>query len=695
MATPIHTHRLKMTAGTYAPNEGTYSFVWAQSTSATTQIIGPAYRTIGWGPGDNFQGRKVWVLWRYRPHIGRIPGRVLNFHNHAQGPTWWPDGNTSHGVSTVAIDWKGDNTHDGGKSGLMLSLEAHDGEAKWVLASVAEMDACIANTNTWLDTIWEINVQETATGYVRIWVNGENTPRVNAQNVKTCWVNQTRWMLYEGMYDSGSTASDHSGDYVPARIGRTFSEAVKDGYPTSVGGTPITTDVDFYSSGYTHETLTPFDLDTFRVPASLGGTGGGGGGTPGVAPANTTAPVVSGTATVGQTLTTTAGAWSGSPTSYSYQWRRCNSSGASCANVPANGTNSSYTLVTGDIGSTIRVVVTATNATGSASATSSQTSVVAAAPTGAVPVATGVPIIQGTVEAGQLLQVLVGASWSNSPTSYAYQWIRCNSTGTACVDIAGETNAWYTVVATDVGSTFRVRETATNSAGSASATSDATGVSVQPPPENLPDTVHGWGDRFPSGTAPVSYGEDGKRASQYTSPDTRDITAIWAYQSGVGTSGVITRRFFISTSDGGSPASPTTTLVTCTPVALSAPSPPAWLRIPLPSAFRWDSATTYFVGFQTDTGTGDASVEGQHVTATGERYVYKADTYSDGLASPFGTPDEELEDRMMLFFEGDVVSPNDPTPPGTLYRLTSLTRSSNPRTIASGHTGGIIPGGGV
>ena len=42
-----------------------------------------------------------------------------------------------------------------------------------------------------------------------------------------------------------------------------------------------------------------------------------------VAPANTVLPVISGSTTVGSTLTTTDGTWTGSPTpTYTYQWKR-------------------------------------------------------------------------------------------------------------------------------------------------------------------------------------------------------------------------------------------------------------------------------------------------------------------------------------------------------------------------------------
>ena len=53
-----------------------------------------------------------------------------------------------------------------------------------------------------------------------------------------------------------------------------------------------------------------------------------------VAPANTQPPVVSGMAEVGKELTTTNGTWSGTtPLSFTYQWRRCDKTGGSCADI--------------------------------------------------------------------------------------------------------------------------------------------------------------------------------------------------------------------------------------------------------------------------------------------------------------------------------------------------------------------------
>ena len=91
------------------------------------------------------------------------------------------------------------------------------------------------------------------------------------------------------------------------------------------------------------------------------------------APVNSSPPSISGTAQAGQVLTAAAGSWTGTqPISYGYQWRRCDSAGANCADI-ASATGQTYALASADVGSTVRVAVTATNMGGSGSAASAQT----------------------------------------------------------------------------------------------------------------------------------------------------------------------------------------------------------------------------------------------------------------------------------------------------------------------------------
>ena len=70
-------------------------------------------------------------------------------------------------------------------------------------------------------------------------------------------------------------------------------------------------------------------------------------------------------------MTTSNGSWTNSPTSYAYQWQDCTPSSANCATIA--GATTSYTLASGDVGHTLRVVVASSNAGGSASATSAPT----------------------------------------------------------------------------------------------------------------------------------------------------------------------------------------------------------------------------------------------------------------------------------------------------------------------------------
>ncbi len=73
------------------------------------------------------------------------------------------------------------------------------------------------------------------------------------------------------------------------------------------------------------------------------------------APSNTSPPTISGTASVGGTLTASSGTWSGlSPMSFSYRWQRCNSGGDRCSN--RNATAQTYKPVKGDVGHTLRVL---------------------------------------------------------------------------------------------------------------------------------------------------------------------------------------------------------------------------------------------------------------------------------------------------------------------------------------------------
>ena len=194
------------------------------------------------------------------------------------------------------------------------------------------------------------------------------------------------------------------------------------------------------------------------------------------APANTALPTISGLTQVGATLTASNGTWTGSPTpTFTYQWEQCNSSGASCGDIGGE-TNSTYVLVSGDAGHTIRVKVTATNTVSATTAESAATAVITVPPANTV-----LPSITGTAAVGQHLTGNDG-TWTGTPTpTLTHKWRRCDSGGANCVDIAGATGGTYTLVNADAGSTIRFRVTGTSTSGTTTADSTATAVVTGPP----------------------------------------------------------------------------------------------------------------------------------------------------------------------------------------------------------------------
>jgi hypothetical protein len=194
-------------------------------------------------------------------------------------------------------------------------------------------------------------------------------------------------------------------------------------------------------------------------------------------PANTTKPAISGVATEGNTLSTTTGAWTGNPSAYAYQWRHCNSSGRSCTAI-TGATASKYNLTSSDVGHTMSVMVTATNAGGSSTMGSSVTAMVTS-PTPAAPTNTTPPTIGGSAIEGETLTASTG-TWTGSPSGYAYQWQDCDGSGGSCKNISGASTSTHPLGAGEVGDTVRVVVTATNGGGSVGATSAPTAVVAAP-----------------------------------------------------------------------------------------------------------------------------------------------------------------------------------------------------------------------
>ncbi len=181
-------------------------------------------------------------------------------------------------------------------------------------------------------------------------------------------------------------------------------------------------------------------------------------------PVQTSPPVITGTARQGQTLSATPGAWSPAG-SYGYQWQRLSGDGPWVAIDGA--TAASYVLGAADVGDQIRVVVTATNAVGSATAASTAVGPVLSG----LPAAVSPPLVIGAARVGQKLAATTGV-W-NPTGADADQWRR-SVNGGPWRAIPGATAASIELVTAELGDRIDVVVTATNAVGSAASASAAT-----------------------------------------------------------------------------------------------------------------------------------------------------------------------------------------------------------------------------
>jgi titin len=263
-----------------------------------------------------------------------------------------------------------------------------------------------------VDTWVQVQVQYTATasGGAQLYINGQTSPGWGVSGDYTRTANLQRLQLW----NDSTAVTDFDDVEVDAPA------AGVPGAPTAVHGTPLDGTVSLAWSApasdggnpITGYRITPYLGTTAQAPIMTTSTvttqtvSGLSDGTPytftvaavnafGVGPesapspqltpvarpASTLPPVVSGTPQQGQTLSTSNGSWSNSPSAYTYAWEDCDTGTGNCGLI-AGATNSSYTLTAGDVGHTVRSVVTAGNASGSSSAASAATDVVGtAAPT--------------------------------------------------------------------------------------------------------------------------------------------------------------------------------------------------------------------------------------------------------------------------------------------------------------------------
>jgi RHS repeat-associated protein len=188
-------------------------------------------------------------------------------------------------------------------------------------------------------------------------------------------------------------------------------------------------------------------------------------------PGSRTAPVLSGRSNVGETLTTSTGTWSNTPTSYSYQWKRGST-------IIPNASGSSYTLTAADVGYVVTAVVTAVSRTGSTAATSDARTVVGAPVNDALPTVSPIGTVPGAYGFNE-------GTWRAYPAAVypsRRRWERCEADGTACAAFSpAQTLTSLITSAADAGKTIRVCVTQENAEGSTTACSAVSARITGPP----------------------------------------------------------------------------------------------------------------------------------------------------------------------------------------------------------------------
>ncbi|ROQ64961.1 hypothetical protein EDF36_0463 [Rathayibacter sp. PhB152] len=331
-------------------------------------------------------------------------------------------------------------------------------------------------------------------------------------------------------------------------------------------------------------------------------------------------PTITGSTTVGSTLTANPGTWDSGVT-LSYQWKKNGGTYISGA------TAKTYVLKASDAGATLTVSVTGTK-TGYSPAT--KTSATTAAVTNGAVITGATPTITGTATVGQKLTAVPG-TWTPSPVTLAYQWQR---NGTA---ISGATATTYTLVAADAGAAISVAVTGTKS-GYTAVTKTSAAVTAKAALQTLMPT--------PTITGTTKVG-----STLTANPGTWDagttLTYQWKKNGGSYISGATAKTYVLKASDAGatitvsvtstktgySPAtktSATTALVTGGVLTGATPTitgtakvgqtltavPGTWTPAPVTLSYQWKRGGTAISGATSATYKTVSADAGKAVTVT-------------------------------------------------------------------------------
>jgi hypothetical protein len=167
-------------------------------------------------------------------------------------------------------------------------------------------------------------------------------------------------------------------------------------------------------------------------------------------PAETSPPIITGTAAEGQQVICSQGGWTNSPTNYAYTWQR---NGSNIGGQASSG----YTLTSNDVNHAVTCTVVASNGSGAGAPAVSAPVVPLSVPSGSVPIDVAPPTITGTAAEGQTVSCSRG-SWLNAD-SYSFTWQRDAS------NVIGQIGSQYTLTSGDVSQAITCTVVAHNSSG--------------------------------------------------------------------------------------------------------------------------------------------------------------------------------------------------------------------------------------
>ena len=334
----------------------------------------------------------------YRFEVGSAGKQILNFAfpaNLGAGNGYKllvisPSGSVVQEFDIPASDWNGT-----GLKSQTISVTP----GTWYIEVIGSIDSA-----TWMQPY-------------KLTVNKPSIPKVSTPTITgTAKVGSTL-TAKPGTWTSGTTFK-----YAWMRNGATIKDATKATYKL-VGADAdktITVKVTGTKTGYTSVAKT-----SAKTKAIAKGT------------LTAAVPTITGTASVGSTLTAKPGTWTSGST-FKYQWLRE-------GNTISGATSSSYKLVSADASKTISVRVTGSK-TGYMS-----TSKVSATVTALKPLKVATPTISGTAKTGSKLTAKAG-TWT-SGTTFSYQWLRDGKS------ISGANKQTYSLVGSDAGKSVSVKVT--------------------------------------------------------------------------------------------------------------------------------------------------------------------------------------------------------------------------------------------